>query len=109
MIRGERRSDRRRCHRAVRTVPEGGFLAGALEIVRAERAGRTRDLRQVDAVQTRRVLPEDLQLPFGCQRGVAELLLRLRGDLEGAERLDLVQRRAVPDRIGAPQDVVLAD
>ena len=36
-------------------------------------------------------------------------LLQLSADLEGAQRLDLVLRRAVPDRIGAPEHTLGAD
>src|SRR5688572_22661540 len=50
---------------------------------------------------------------LGAQRRrhlrVAVLLAQLVRDLERAERLDLVLRRAVPDRVRAPQHVVLAD
>ena len=43
-----------------------------------------------------------------CRRDlrVAVLLAEFRRDLEGAEGLDLVLRRAVPDRVRAPQHVV---
>ena len=46
--------------------------------------------------------------PFG-QRGIAVPVLELRGDVQRAERLDLVLGRAVEDRVRAPQHVVLAD
>src|SRR5260370_27880185 len=40
---------------------------------------------------------------------MAVLLNELLADLERAERLDLILRRAIPDRVGTPEDVVLAD
>src|SRR5688572_807835 len=58
-------------------------------------------------VDARRVQTEDL----GAQRrrnfGIAVHRAQLRRDLESAKRLDLVLRRTVPDRVGAPQHVVL--
>ena len=47
--------------------------------------------------------------PVGrAQRGEAVLLAHVLGDLEAAQRLDLPLRRAVPERIRAPDHVVRA-
>ena len=51
-------------------------------------------------------LAEDPPLHLGRQRRVAELLLERLADLERPEGGDLVLRRAVPDRVGAPQDAL---
>jgi hypothetical protein len=60
-------------------------------------------------VELERVQAEDLALDAVGERGIAVLLLVLGADLEQAQRLDLVLRGAVEDRVGAPEHVVLAD
>src|SRR5690606_13373078 len=93
--------------------PVSGEARGALrlplpapdrvELRSAHRRGR------VDAVETCAVEAEDLGLRRLRQGLVAVPLDERIRDLEGAECLDLVLRRAVPDRVRAPEHVVLAD
>src|SRR5436190_3243550 len=59
-------------------------------------------------IDLRTVQSEDLRAQRGRDLRVTVLSAQLRSDLERAERLDLVLRRAVPDRVRAPQHVVLA-
>src|SRR5262245_25895193 len=59
-----------------------------------------------DPVGSHRVQAEDLRAQLRRDLRVAVLLAQFRRDLEGAERLDLVLRRAVPNRIRAPEHVV---
>src|SRR4029434_2220723 len=66
-------------------------------------------LRQVETVGARRVLAEDPRLHARRQLRIAEALAHLRGYLERAERVERWLRRAVPDRVGAPEHAVLAD
>src|SRR2546425_11267970 len=61
---------------------------------------------RVDPVNARRIQAEDLPLDLRAERLVAELLHQRAWHLQAAQRLDLPLRRAPPDRIGAPQDVV---
>ena len=92
--------------------------AAAFERRPGARGGGARGRRAVNAHGTvtgstscrrERVQPEDLALDLVGERRVAELLLELLADLEGAERLDLVLRRSVEHGVGAPEHVVLAD
>src|SRR5882672_5691017 len=69
----------------------------------------TRHRLGAHAVEAGGVEAEDLGLALLRERGVAEALLELGRDLERPQRLDLSLGRAVPDRVGAPDDVVLAD
>src|SRR5438874_2082340 len=59
-----------------------------------------------EAVDLGGVAAEDLGAEVGSDLGVAVSLAQGGGDLEGAEGLDLVLGRAVPDGVGAPEDVV---
>src|SRR5204862_3425859 len=63
----------------------------------------------IDAVQARGVEPEDLRLHLVGELGIAELLTHPLRDLERTERVDHRPVRPVPDRVGAPDDVVLAE
>ena len=74
----------------------------------ARRAARLLD-RVRDPEHPRCVESEDLRLALHRQLRIAEALLVLGGDLERTEGRDLILRRAVPDAVGAPHDVVLAD
>src|SRR5262245_38171239 len=58
--------------------------------------------RHVDAVNLRGVEPEYLGLQLFRQLRIAVLLLQLVRNLERAERLNLILRRAVPDAIRPP-------
>src|SRR5688572_5992821 len=62
-----------------------------------------------ELVWPRGVEPEYLGAQGGSDGRITVLRAQRLGDLEGTERLDLVLRRAVPDRIGAPEHIVLAD
>src|SRR5690606_1375296 len=55
------------------------------------------------------VEPEDLRFCLGRDRRIAIAVLEFRGDLEAAERLDLILRTAVPDAVGAPADSLLSE
>src|ERR1041385_2508765 len=59
-----------------------------------------------EAVDPGGVAAEDLRAQLGGDFGVAVSLAQSGRDLECAEGLDLVLGRAVPDGVGAPQDVV---
>src|SRR5262245_17542368 len=63
----------------------------------------------VDAEDARRAQPEDLLLHRARERRIFVLLDQHLGNLEAAERVDLPLRRAVPDRVRAPQYVVGAE
>ena len=69
---------------------------------RRRRPARRR--RDGDAVQLGSVAGEDAFLDRRRRARVPEALLVRGRDLERPERRDLVLRRAVPDRVGAPQD-----
>src|ERR671931_1324840 len=60
------------------------------------------------AVDLGAVQAEDLRPEPRRHFRVAVFVAQLSADLESAEGLDLVLRRAVPDRVGAPEHVVLA-
>src|SRR5690606_8569116 len=62
-----------------------------------------------EAIGFRRVQAEHLCAQRRCHRRIAVLFLQLLRDLKRAERLNLILRRSVPNRIRAPEDVVLAD
>src|ERR687895_1704941 len=64
------------------------------------------DLAGREAVDLGGVQAEDLRAQGGRYFGVAVAIPQFGRNLESPERLDLVLRRAVPDRVGAPQDVV---
>src|SRR5688572_7673427 len=64
------------------------------------------DLGRSKAVDPRGVQAEDLRPQGGGDLGVAVALPERGGGLERPERLDLVLRRAVPDRVGPPEDVI---
>src|SRR5437660_10009200 len=64
------------------------------------------DVGGAQAVDLGGVAAEDLGAEFGGDFAVTVLLPQYGGDLKGAEGLDLVLGRAVPDGVGAPQDVV---
>ena len=53
--------------------------------------------------------PSTLRLMSSVSAGYPNVCLELGADLERSERLDLVLRGAVEQRVGAPQHVVLAD
>src|SRR5439155_13507837 len=89
-----------------RRVPSAQVAANVDQVATAERAARPNGL--VHPVHARPVESEQLGLARLRQRRIAEALLQLRADLEGAQRLDLILRRAVPDGVRAPQHVVLA-
>src|SRR6202521_3588118 len=59
-----------------------------------------------DRIHLERVQAEHFRAQRRGHFGIAMPLAQLGRDLEGAERLDLVLRRSVPDRVRAPQDVV---
>src|SRR5688572_5533330 len=59
-----------------------------------------------NAVHLGGVQAEDLGAQASGHLRIAESLSQRGMDLERPERLDLVLRRAVPDRVGAPQHVV---
>src|SRR4030095_10912705 len=63
----------------------------------------------VDAEHARRVQPEDPLLDLPRERRVSVPVDEGLRDLEAPERLDLPLRRAVPDRVRPPQDVVRAE
>ena len=50
-----------------------------------------------------------MRAKLGRDFGVAVFVLEFVRDLKGAEGLDLILRRAVPDAVGAAEDVLLAD
>src|SRR5207244_8586306 len=60
----------------------------------------------IDADHPRRVEPEELRFDGAGERRVPVLVDERLWDLEAPERLDLPLRRAVPDRVRAPEDVV---
>src|SRR5687768_5267645 len=63
----------------------------------------------IDAVNFGGIQAKDLCLyPVG-QRFEAESFLQFVGDLQPAESLDLPLRAAPPDRIGAPQNMILPE
>src|SRR5688572_12676655 len=59
-----------------------------------------------DAVGSRRIQAEYLRAQLWRDFRIAVALAQFGRDLERAERLDLVLRRAVPDRVRAPEHVV---
>ena len=61
-----------------------------------------------DPVDPSRIQTEDLRAQRRRDLGIAIHRAQFGGDLESAKRLDLILRRAVPDRVGAPEHVVLA-
>src|SRR6056297_1038369 len=61
------------------------------------------------SIRLQRIQAQDLSLDLRRQGRIAVAILEFLADLERSEGLDLVLWRAVPDRIGAPQDVVLAE
>src|SRR5262245_1694012 len=63
----------------------------------------------VDSEQARGVEAEDLLLHRARERSVAVRGYQRRRDLEAAERVDLPLRRAVPDRVRAPEHMVGAE
>src|SRR5687767_5948736 len=63
---------------------------------------------RTDRINPGGVEPEDLGAQRRSNLGIAVLGAQFWRDLKSAERLDLVLWRAVPDRIGAPEHVVLA-
>jgi len=62
--------------------------------------------RYVHVVQSGRVQAEDSRLVVFAKLGVAELLANLVGNLESLESVDHPLRRAPPEAIGAPNDMV---
>ena len=83
------------------------YAARARSIVIARKVLLQR--RRVERIHLHGILAEYLALQRRRELGIAVLLAQLRGDLERAKRVDLVLRRAVPDAVGAPEHVVLAD
>src|SRR5688572_7792552 len=71
-------------------------------------AGVLLHLLRADRIDSTRVQPENLGAQRRCDLGVAVLVAQFRRNLKSAKRLDLILGRAVPNRIGAPQHVVLA-
>src|SRR5437763_10840868 len=64
---------------------------------------------EIDAVHARRVAAEDQLLgrTVGTtERSKAIFLLHILGDFESTQRFDLPLWRPIPNRIGAPQDVI---
>src|SRR5205823_809372 len=92
--------------RPIRFVPEGERGTGVLELATGE---AVTTLRRLDVVDTGPIQPKNLRFSQRRQRRVAVALLELCADLEGAEGLDLVLRRAVEDAVRAPEDIVFAD
>ena len=86
-----------------------GVLARRLALLGREPARRLDRRRGRGRAARPALLSEDAALHLRRERRVAELLLGLLADLEGAERLDLVLGRAVPDRVGPPQDALGPD
>jgi hypothetical protein len=64
------------------------------------------DFSRSKAVNLGGVQAEDLGAQGRGDFRIAEALAQARRDLESAEGLDLVLGRAVPDGVGAPEDVV---
>ena len=58
-------------------------------------------------VEPRAVLTQDLRLDLLGERRIPVPILELVGDVERAERLDLILRRAVEQAVGPPEHVVL--
>ena len=101
--RGGRREDPAGCAAVLGPRRRSGYGGSARRAARSAAARAQGTPGGVDAVEAGGVAAEDPGLHLGGERRVAEALLGLGGDLEGPERLDLVLRRAVPDRVGAPQ------
>src|SRR5215475_4989693 len=94
--------------RAVGEVVRLGPLAVGEPLARdAIAPGVLSDLRGADPVHLRRVEAEHLRADRRSDLRIAVLRAQLGRDLEGAERLDLILGRPVPDRVGAPEHVVL--
>src|SRR5712692_7769628 len=93
--------------------PVGGEAGRAAlgELAPADRIGRgpAERGRGVDAIDLGDAEAEDFGLELRRQRRIAVALAQAIVDGEAAEGLELVLRRAVPDRIGAPEHTVLAD
>src|SRR5262245_48887014 len=66
-------------------------------------------LRYVDTVDPGAIEAEHLLLEHRRELRVAVRLSQHRVNLEAAEGLDLVLRVTIPDRVGAPEHIVLAD
>src|SRR5262245_10077046 len=66
-------------------------------------------LRHVDAVDPRPIETEHLLLEHWRELRVAMRLSQHRVNLEAAEGLDLVLRGTIPNRVGAPENIFLAD
>src|SRR2546428_193593 len=82
--------------RAVGLVSERERQPNVLELPPREVA---LDRSRLDAVDARTVEAENLRLHLRCQRRVSEPFLELAADVERAEGLDLVLRRAVEDAV----------
>src|SRR5262245_34008778 len=65
-------------------------------------------VRRIDPVEPGGVEAKDLSLEVVGQLGVPVLLGELRVELEGAEGNNLRLRRARPDAVGPPEDVLSA-
>src|SRR5262245_28794231 len=103
-----RRKSGIRPHPSVGRVGALSTLAqiGLLELAQRVRGKRLPPGRNIDAVNLRRIEPKNLCLVLFRQLLVAELLAQLVGDLEPLEGLDHPLRRAPPETIRAPDDVV---
>ena len=69
----------------------------------------SQDLVRFDVVYLGGVEAEDARAKLERDFGVAVFVLEFVRDLKGAEGLYLILRRAVPDAVGAAEDVLLAD
>src|SRR5579863_4817098 len=92
----------------------GKCLGGQLvqqQLAPAQVVGRhfRADLGGVDAIDARRIAAEYLRPDLGRELLVAELLAHPVRDLDRPEGVDQRLRRAVPDAVAAPDDVVLAE
>src|SRR5512134_1477920 len=92
--------------RAEESVAVSELLPDLRELATGEVASRW---NRLDAVEARRVQPEDLRLALLRELWVAVALLELLRDPERPERLDLRLGRPVEEAVGPPQDVVFAD
>src|SRR6266851_4326445 len=97
--------------RGARPVGGEAGCAALGELAPADRIGRgpAQRGRGVDAIDLGAAEAEDFGLELRRQRRIAVALAQAIVDGEAAEGLELVLRRAVPDRIGAPEHTVLAD
>lgn len=66
------------------------------------------NLSRIQAIYSRRIQAEHLSSHFCRDRRIAILILELLGYLESPKSLDLILRTSVPEAIGSPTDLILA-